>query len=77
MLYTLLKKNFSPVLPNGPNKNSVFKVWLKESLSIAFLDVEKQSTYDLFYVCTSEALQQGEGTKKIQGRSINIHEILK
>ena len=33
-------------------------------MPLTFLDVEKYSTYDLFYVCTSEALQQVEGTKK-------------
>ena len=36
-----------------------------KKMPLTFLDVEKLSTYDLFYVCTSEAPQQvGGGQKK-------------
>ena len=56
-----------------PQKISIFKkhftakitlILTIKKMPLTFLDVEKQSTYDLFYVCTSEALQQVEVTKK-------------
>ena len=32
-----------------------------KKMPLTFLDVERKSTYDLFYVCTSEAPKEWEG----------------
>ena len=42
-----------------------------KKVPLTFFDVEKKSTYDLFYVGTSEAPQQVEGTKRIKSRSFH------
>ena len=52
---SIFKKHFT-------TKNTL--ILMIKKIPLTFLDVENSSTYDLFYVCTSEAPQQVEGTKK-------------
>ena len=63
-----LKYNFKT---SWPQKNSIFKILFTSKITLismikkiplTFLDVKKQTSYDLFYFYTSEAPQKWQGT---------------